>query len=84
MPIAEDAKEVNLELEITSIEGSASRYFTGSVKVPVTLRRDSITEVFLEIPSKNILQVSYEDQGAFRNKWENQYPDIRYQYLEYN
>lgn len=84
VPIAEDAKEVNLELEITSIEGSASRYFTGSVKVPVTLRRDSITEVFLEIPSKNILQVSYEDQGAFRNKWENQYPDIRYQYLEYN
>lgn len=84
VPIAEDIKEVNLELEITSIEGSVSQYFTGNVKVPVTLRRDSITEVFLEILSKEKIEVSYDDQGAFRSKWEALHPDIPYQYLEYN
>ncbi len=83
VPVADDVKEVRLELEITSIEDSFTGYFSGSVKIPVTLRRDSISEIFLETLPKG-LEVSYDDQKAFRSKWEALHPDIPYQYLEYN
>ena len=84
VPIAEDKKEVELELEVTSIDDSFVTYFSGSVKIPVTLKRDSVSEIFLETLPNNKLEFSYDDQGAFRSKWEASHPDIPYQYLEYN